>query len=84
LDSEPDNVNALNNLGVLYFKKESYDDALRYLSKATEADPGRDYVHNNLGMLYSEMGMHEEAKAEFEKAISLGVNPEEEASNTEQ
>ena len=72
LEIEPDNVDALNNLGVIYYRGKSYNEALKYLLKATRSDPQRDDIHNNLGLLYTEIGMYAEAKDEFEKAIRLG------------
>jgi len=71
LEIDPLNVDALNNLGVILFRQKLYNDAFKYLSKAVKIDPQRDYIHNNLGMLYTEMGMHAEAKGEFEKAVEL-------------
>ncbi len=67
---DPKNVETLNNLGVVYFRRKSYEEAVRYLLKAVDIDPHRDYIHNNLGMVYSDMGMHEKAKTEYEKAIA--------------
>jgi tetratricopeptide (TPR) repeat protein len=57
-------------LGIIYFKKKSHEEALRYFLKAIEINPDIDYIHNNLGVVYAEMGMHEKAKDEFEKAIA--------------
>ena len=53
------------------FGKNSITTHLNIFQRPPKADPQRDYIHNNLGMLYTEMGMHAEAKGEFEKAIDL-------------
>ncbi len=66
-------MNAPDNLCVICFKQKSYDEAFRYFSQATEVDPAREYIPNNLGMVYSDMGMYEEAKADFERAVSKPI-----------
>jgi Flp pilus assembly protein TadD len=70
LNDEPKNAEILNNLGVVYFRKKSHEEALRYLLRAAEIDPNIGYIHNNLGMIYAEMGMHDKARDEYEKAIA--------------
>ena len=59
-----------DSIGFEKWKKKSYEEALQYFMKAIDVDPNIPYIHNNLGMVYAEMGMHEKARDEFEKAIA--------------
>lgn len=53
LSVDPANVDALNNIGVLQFKRGDYADAEANLLKALSHNPKRRDVRDNLRMLYA-------------------------------
>lgn len=70
LSKDPRNLNALFNLGTLYYEK--YKDnvkALEFLIKAREVAPKDSEVLNNIGILYKELEDYENA----EKCFKLGM-----------
>jgi tetratricopeptide (TPR) repeat protein len=58
-------------LGKAKLNEEAYDDAVKELSAAAEADPKLPFVHFNLAMAYSKKGDYPNAKAEFLKDIAV-------------
>ena len=52
-------------------EKAIYFKARHYLNQALKRDPQRSEIHNNLGTLFLETGKYEEARQEFELAITL-------------
>jgi tetratricopeptide (TPR) repeat protein len=58
-------------LGKAKLNEEAYDDALKELTAAAQADPKLPFVHFNLGMVYSKKGDYAEAKAAFLQDIAL-------------
>lgn len=49
---DPDDCNALNNLGVIFWRQSQYDSALVYLRQAVTHDPENPYPLYNLGMTF--------------------------------
>lgn len=60
-----------NNLGFLYTKIESYDEAFKYLEKALELDPRFLVAQVRLGHLYKITGNPVKAEQLFKKTIDL-------------
>ena len=58
-------------LGKAKLNEEAYDDALKELTAAAQADPKLPFVHFNLGMAYSKKGEYQRATTEFLKDIAL-------------
>jgi tetratricopeptide (TPR) repeat protein len=58
-------------LGKAMLQLEAYDDALRELTAAAEANPKLPLVHYHLGLLYSKKGDDPRARDEFLKDIAL-------------
>jgi tetratricopeptide (TPR) repeat protein len=50
---------ALNNLGVLYFRKGMYEEAIEQFKEALKVDPKFDLARENLQYLFSETGLED-------------------------
>ncbi|MDR2906281.1 MAG: tetratricopeptide repeat protein [Helicobacteraceae bacterium] len=71
----PNNSNAYNYRGYMYYELQNYDQAIADYTKAIELDPdGRALYYNNRGFAYNELKNYKQAIADFTKAIAL--NPE--------
>lgn len=66
-------ASAHNNLGLSYFEKEEFDEALSEFSKAISIEP-HSFHYNNRGLAHYHIGKLEEAKKDYDDAITL--NPE--------
>jgi transcriptional regulator with PAS, ATPase and Fis domain len=70
LDPDSELVNA--NIGDVYFKEDSYDEAIKYYKKAISVSVDyfkKSYLHNDLGLAYFRKGLFEEAIESFKSAI---------------
>jgi len=67
----PDNPNIMDTLGLVYFKKGLYDNAIAEFNDAAEKLPDNATVRFHLGMAYYKKGENEKAKEALEKALSL-------------
>ncbi|QWD13594.1 tetratricopeptide repeat protein [Polynucleobacter paneuropaeus] len=67
----PNNVDALQLMGLLFAQIKDYSHASEYLSKAIQIDPGYFIGHNNYGIILSELRRYEEALASYNQAIDL-------------
>jgi tetratricopeptide (TPR) repeat protein len=56
-------------LGLVYYFQHQYRQAVEECKKTIELDPSFFAAQRYMGLSYSQMGMHQEAVAEFEKAI---------------
>ncbi|MDF1546083.1 MAG: tetratricopeptide repeat protein [bacterium] len=63
-------VDALNNLGAIYFKQKDWENALDMFKKAAEADPGHSDSQANLGRIQLKLTHYAEAEAAFNAAIA--------------
>jgi Flp pilus assembly protein TadD len=68
---EPNAVDPLNSLGVLYAQQRRYDQAMPLLEKAVELSPNDAAAHLNLGGAYAEMGKMDRAEEQFRTAVVL-------------
>ena len=71
LQTDVENTDALNLLGVLEYERSQNLVALHWLSKAVELAPQTAMYHNNLGLVLVALGLHGEAAARFEQAGQL-------------
>ena len=62
LEYYPDFHTTLSNLGELYFIRERYDVAQKYLEKAVRINPFNPFIHSRLIDLYDRMKMSEKKK----------------------
>ena len=69
--SNPNHVEALNNLGVAYRKLGRFEDALRAHERAIQLSPGSSSAHNNLGGDAHVLGRFEEALSHYDTALRL-------------
>ncbi len=62
------------DLGIEYMKQGAYENALKNLEKARQADPGYAPTYNVLGLLYQRLGDGKKAEDNFKRALSLNNN----------
>jgi tetratricopeptide (TPR) repeat protein len=67
----PDNVAALNNLGVALWGKGQDDEAIPYFRKALALDPKHALAHTNLGLSLARQDQLDEAIRHLRKAVAL-------------
>ncbi|MGD0551659.1 MAG: fused MFS/spermidine synthase [Sedimentisphaerales bacterium] len=65
----PDNVTALNALGVICIKNVSWQEAENYLRRAVRLKPNSD-IRFNLGVVLNQTGRHAEALEQWKKAAT--------------
>ena len=73
LKYNPEDVNTLFNLGVVYLKANSAKEAAAVFEKLTKAAPGDAEAYNLLGIAYRGAGREADAKKAWGK--SLAINP---------
>jgi cytochrome c-type biogenesis protein CcmH/NrfG len=67
----PDNSNAWQELGNLYFDSGNYQGAIRSYRKYLELDPDNADVLTDLGVMYRRNGQPDQAVASFDRAIAV-------------
>ncbi len=65
------NVEAHNNLGVLYRDKGLYDDAIRHFQRAIAINPRYARARNNLGVVYLSQRKFDTAATQFHAALAI-------------
>lgn len=68
---DPDNVLALEQMGMLSLRQNCLPGARDYLTRATELNPGHWSAWNGLGIVADREEQHEEAQAYFLQALAL-------------
>ncbi|MBV9956773.1 MAG: tetratricopeptide repeat protein [Acidobacteria bacterium] len=81
--AEPTNPSFLDSLGWAYFKLGQLDDAERYLADAARRSDGSATIQEHLGDLYQKRGRLEQARAAWQKSLSL-LNEGEQATRLKQ
>jgi protein O-GlcNAc transferase len=71
LAQEPQNPNALSNIGLILMELEQFEEALQYSQKAVAVDPTCYQALNNIGLVLKEQKQYEEALNAFQKALTL-------------
>jgi Flp pilus assembly protein TadD len=74
LAKDPKNLDALSNLGVVYFRTGKIRSAESTLKKALAIDPNDDSVLTTLGIVHYRQSKFDEALEELRKAIELNPN----------
>jgi Flp pilus assembly protein TadD len=74
LAKNPDNLDALSNLGVVYFRTGKIRSAESTLKKALTIAPNNDSVLTTLGIVHYRQSKFDEALEELRKAIELNPN----------
>ncbi|MCL4524209.1 MAG: tetratricopeptide repeat protein [Acidobacteria bacterium] len=70
----PNNADALVQLGNLYSDATQYSQALEYYERAAKLRPNDVAVHSDLGLCYMLLKSPDKAVAEFEKGLSYDPN----------
>lgn len=71
----PGNASYLDSLGWVYFKLGKLEEAERYLRDAARRNPNSAAIQEHLGDLFNSRGMAEQARAAWQKALSLSTEP---------
>jgi Tfp pilus assembly protein PilF len=71
LRADPENVNALMQLGIIYARAAETEEARKVFEKALEHDPKNAALKNNLGNVYFLDGKYAEARLAYEDAVAL-------------
>jgi Flp pilus assembly protein TadD len=74
LDKDPKNLDALSNLGVVYFRSGKTRSAESTLKKALAIAPNDDFVLTTLGIVHYRQSRFDEALKELRKAIEINPN----------
>ena len=74
LDDNPDNVQALENIGTLEMQRGDLPAAQRALEQAAAIDPRSARAHNGLGVIAMKTGRPEEAFTQWKRAVELSPN----------
>ncbi len=69
--AQPGNLEALNNLGVVYNRVRNHEAAMDVLGRAVAAAPAFAYAHLNLGSAQRGAGRFDDAEASWKKALAL-------------
>ncbi len=77
--AEPFNSSYLDSLGWAYFKLGKLDEAERQLTEAAKRDSSSATIQEHLGDLYERQGKNALARAAWQKALTLAVQPAETA-----
>lgn len=71
--SHPNLAGPFINLGIIYIRREHYEDAEKNLLQATTIKPDDAVAQTHLGIAYRNLGKFDKAKAAYETALK--VNP---------
>ncbi len=71
LDIEPNNIDALINIGLCYRHLKEYEKAILYYDKVLDIEPDNEVALNNKGYVYECMGELEKAILLYEKALEI-------------
>ncbi len=71
LTTDPNNLMAYNNRGLVYESSGQYDLALSDYEKAIELGPAFVEAHNNRGLLYEAKGQYDLALADYNRILML-------------
>ncbi|MGC1323362.1 MAG: tetratricopeptide repeat protein [Candidatus Udaeobacter sp.] len=74
LAKDPNNLDALSNLGVVYFRTGKIQSAESTLKKALALAPNDDFVLTTLGIVHYRQSKFDDALKELTKAIELNPN----------
>jgi len=69
--ANPDNVNALIELGDIYFDSNRYQEAISTFLKAEKITPANVHILNDLGLLYMSTGDNDTSLEKFEAVLEI-------------
>ena len=71
LKNDPKNLNALIQMGNLYFDTDQFNQAIETYSKVLQIEPKNADVRTDLGIMYRKKGDYDRAIAEFKRAAEV-------------
>ena len=72
LKLKPDFVEAINNLGITFYKRHQLDDAMKCYERALILDPDFADAHNNIGIrCFWSVGQLDKAVKSYKAALKL-------------
>jgi len=71
---DPDNLSAVNNIGVIYYFQRDWEKALEYYKRAYAMDPSRGLTAANVGAVYANLGQLDSAAVWLDSAVVLEPN----------
>jgi len=74
LNNNPQDLQALEMLGVIFAIEKKYGEAIQIFTKAIKLSPSNPQLLHNRGVALAESGKHEEAILDLEKSISIDKN----------
>ena len=74
LQTQPNNLDAINNLGIILHNYKHYSEAINYFKKAISIDANFFLAYSNLGLSLKSLGKFEEAKKIYIQAIKIEPN----------
>lgn len=77
IKQNPNDAEAYNNRGIVYFSLEKCYFAIKDFNKAIELNPNLEEAYYNRGTTYYHLGDYKQAVQDFNKAIELNLNLEE-------
>ncbi|MGF1481447.1 MAG: tetratricopeptide repeat protein [Cyanophyceae cyanobacterium] len=74
LESDPDDVPALNALGIVYLVSGDLPAAVETHTRATELEANNDIAHYNLSLAYHRLQQYDQAIAQGQRSATLAPN----------
>jgi len=74
LKINPNHLDSLNNMGVIFFDIEEYQKAIDCYKKVIQINPNNADVYSNLGMVFYKIKEHQKALIYFDKAFQIDPN----------
>jgi len=74
IDLDPQDADAIYNLGYMYVKLKNYDDAIATFKTAIEVRPDFEFAYSNLGYCYIQQKKYNESIDTYKKLVE--INPE--------
>jgi len=73
LQQQPNQVDALQLLGVIVYQSGKLEEAIAYYRRVLALNPGLSQVHSNLGIALKQKGLLEEAVQHYQQALALNA-----------
>ena len=81
LASNPKDPDALNLLGLIYYRRHQYDEAFKLIKTAISYSPNDAAFHNNIGNIYFDTDQLDIALSHYNKSLSIDPKQADAASN---
>ena len=74
LEREPENLEAIYGLGIIYQYEKKYEEAKSYFERALSSYGENGAILNSFGVVAANLGDNESARDSFEKAVQIDPN----------